>query len=463
MEILIIDDEKDIRELISDILEDENFTTRKAKDSISALEMIAERLPNLVILDIWLQGSELDGLGILEIIKRKYPLLPVVMISGHGNIETAVSAIKIGAYDYIEKPFAEDKLLIVVKRALENAALKRENAELRLRGNQEADLIGKAPIVNNLRSQIDRVAPTASRVMIYGAGGSGKEVVARLIHSKSKRENGPFVVLNSAIISPEKMELELFGNEDANSISGEARKIGILEKAHNGTLFIDEVADMPLGTQSKMLRILQEQSFERIGGNRMIKVDIRMIAATSRNLEEEIQMGRFRQDLFYRLNVVPIKVPSLAERKTDIPLFCEYFIKRASEMSGFPTKVISNEAIAIMQTYDWPGNVRQLRNVVEWLLIMSAGSSDNVIKADMLPPDIFMKSPVSITPEVNHDILSLPLRDARELFEKQYLGAQLSRFSGNISKTSSFIGMERSALHRKLKSLHLAGHDEEVV
>jgi len=460
-DILIVDDETDISDLIADILHDEGYSTRTASNSTLALEAIDESIPLAVILDIWLQGSELDGLGILEIIKRKYPYVPVIMISGHGTIETAVNSIKIGAYDYVEKPFTEDRLLVVVKRACETAKLQYENSELKRKVPVSHELIGSSSAITQLRQAIDRVAATSSRVLITGQPGSGKESVARLIHQKSKRAQEPFVVLNAASIVPEKIDMELFGSDEAAGIYSQTRKIGILERAHGGTLFIDEVTDMPLLTQSKILRFLQEQSFERPVSNRLVKVDVRVIAASSRHLQDEITAGRIRQDLYYRLNVVPIKIPALTERREDIVLLCEYFITKSAEISGLPRCIIADDAYAAMQSYKWPGNLRQLRNVIEWLMIMVPEGNDRVIHANMLPPELLSERGNAISsPDNNSDMMALPLREARELFECQYLTAQINRFNGNISRTSVFVGMERSALHRKLKSLNLVGVNE---
>jgi two-component system, NtrC family, nitrogen regulation response regulator NtrX len=459
-DILIIDDEADIRDMIGDILKDSKYATRTAHNSETAFKALAERVPSLLILDIWLQGSELDGLGILEMVKKKYAHLPVVMISGHGNIETAVSSIKMGAYDFIEKPFKEDRLLLVVARALENARLKNENLELKTRGKPEMQLSGTSQIIQQLRQTLEKIAPAASRVLITGAPGTGKEMFARMVHAKSQRTNGNFVVMNAAGLTPDRVEAELFGIEDTNPTGG-AEKLGLFERAHNGTLFIDEVADMPLETQGKVLRALQEQSFSRMRGNRRVEVDVRVIAASNRNLESEIAAGRFREELYYRLNVVPVKMPSLRERREDIPELCRYFLRRASETAGLPIRDISDEAIAMLQAYSWPGNVRQLRNMMEWLLIMTAGSAE-AIPASALPPEILTSNPVLSRPETNADIMSMALRDARELFEKQYLAAQIERFGGNISKTSTFVGMERSALHRKLKMLGINTSEEKV-
>jgi len=459
-DILIVDDEADIRDLLSDILKDENYNTRTAKDSSTVLKALAERVPNLVVLDIWLQGSELDGMELLKLIKKKHPHLPVVMISGHGNIETAVASMKIGAYDFIEKPFQAEHLLAVTKRALDHARLLNENSELKLRGNSDTVIIGKSHAINQVRQAIEKVAPTHSRVLIHGPAGSGKEVAARLIHMKSRRNAASFVVMNAANMTHEKFESELFGVEDAHPAGG-AEKIGLFEQAHGGTLFIDEVADLPLETQARLLRVLQEQAFERVRGKKKVQVDVRVIAATTHDLPAEIAAGKFREDLFYRLNVVPLKIPALRDRREDIPELCDYFLKRLSQMSGVKTRALTEDSIAILQSYGWPGNVRQLRNMMDWLLIMGKEEPGTPVKSDMLPKDLFNNDSAGMRPEINSDILAMPLREAREVFEKQYLEAQINRFSGNISGTSNFIGMERSALHRKLKTLGLAGGIEK--
>jgi len=459
-DILIVDDEADIRDLISDILKDAKYSTRTAHNSDTALKAIAERVPSVLILDIWLQGSELDGLGILELVKKKYPHMPVIMISGHGNIETAVSAIKTGAYDFIEKPFKEDRLLLLLTRALEHARLRNENIELKTRGKLETTLNGNSQAIAQIRASLEKIAPTSSRVLITGAPGTGKEMLARLTHAKSPRANGNFVVMNVTGLSPDRVEMELFGVEEGNP-GGGAEKLGLFERAHNGTLFIDEVADMPLETQSKVLRALQDNGFTRVRGTRRVEVDVRVIAGSNRDLEAEIAAGRFREDLYYRLNVVPLRMPALKDRREDIPELCRYFLRRASEMAGMQVRELSDEATIMLQSYHWPGNVRQLRNMMEWLLIMTSGSRESV-SADELPPEILSSNPVLARPETNADIMSMALRDARELFEKQYLAAQIERFGGNISKTSSFVGMERSALHRKLKMLGITAADEKV-
>jgi two-component system nitrogen regulation response regulator NtrX len=461
LDVLVVDDEADIRDLISDMLKDEGYSPRTAHDSKSAIDAVNERVPSVMILDIWLQGSEMDGLGILEAVKSKYPNLPIIMISGHGNIETAINSIKLGAYDYIEKPFKEDKLLLLVKRAIETAKLKDENLQLKTRGAFENQLIGKSPTITALKNAIEKVAPTDSRIMIMGPAGCGKEVAARLIHQKSRRKNGPFVILNAASITPEQVAQELFGIEDNITIAGksEERKIGTFEKAHGGTLFLDEITDMTLPVQAKILRVLQEGSFERVGGARSVKVDVRVIAATNKDLKQEIAEGRFREDLYYRLNVVPISVPALSERSGDLAQLTEYFIKRCSNLLGVAPRKISENAMAAMEAYNWPGNIRQLRNIIEWLLIMAPDDPKEPIRSAMLPPEILSGSPIIKSKDMNSEIMGLPLRAAREMFEAQYLESQLRRFGGNVSRTATFVGMERSAFHRKIKTLNVNNNE----
>jgi len=449
-DILIIDDEADIRELVAGILEDEGYATRTARDSDEAATAIAARRPSLIFLDIWLQGSRLDGLQVLSDIKVEHPDLPVVMISGHGNIETAVAAIKQGAYDFIEKPFKVDRLVLVADRALEASRLKREVRDLKQLAPHPSMLVGSSGIMQHLRQTIDKVAPTNSRILIVGPSGSGKELTARTIHALSLRAAAPFVVINAAAITPDRMEIELFGTEQ---LDGQARKIGALEEAHGGTLFIDEIGDMPRETQNKILRVLVEQTFLRAGGTTKVQVDTRIITSTARNLEEEIAEGRFREDLFHRLSVVPIRVPPLTERREDVAELVEHFMEQISQATGLPKRRIGDDAMAVLQTHDWPGNVRQLRNNVERLMILANGDVDAVISADMLPPDVGSMVPAMPKGAGGEHLMGMPLRDARETFEREYLRAQISRFSGNISRTAEFVGMERSALHRKLKAL----------
>jgi len=385
--------------------------------------------------------------------------VPAVMISGHGTIEMAVGAIQRGAYDFIEKPFQSDRLLLIVRRALEAAQLARENAELRLRAGPEATLTGESAPIAQLRAQVERVAPTGSRVLITGPAGSGKEVVSRMIHTRSRRADGPFVVMNCATLNPARFEEELFGLESGADPAAHPRRAGVLERAHGGTLLLDEISDMPLETQGKIVRALQDSTFERLGGSARVKVDVRVISTTNRDLHAEIAAGRFREDLYYRLAVVPVKVPALKERREDVPALAQLFIARSAEASGMPARELSADSMAAMQAYEWPGNVRQLRNLMDWLLIMAPGGSGDPIRAEMLPPEIGSRAPALLNIDPAADIMALPLREARDMFETQYLQAQLLRFGGNISRTSQFVGMERSALHRKLKQLGVNSED----
>lgn len=452
-DILIVDDEEDIRELIAGILEDEGYGARTAANSEEGIAEIEARLPSLLVLDIWLQGSKLDGLEMLELVKSRHRDLPVIVISGHGNIETAVAAIKKGAYDFIEKPFEADQLILTIQRAIEADALKRENEDLRRRAAVAVDLTGKSAPINATRHSIEKVAATNSRVLIEGASGTGKEVAARLLHQRSHRSEAPFVVISAASMEPQRVERELFGVEQ----NGGVVKTGLFERAHGGSLFIDEVADMPLPTQAKILRILTDQSFERVGGNTQVKVDVRVISATSRDLRQEINDGRFREDLYHRLNVVPLRMPSLAERREDIPVLAQHFLDTLSEAAGRPRAQLSDGATAALQAYDWPGNVRQLKNIIERVVIMSGDEAGRMIRTRDLPSEIKSGSGDLLNSGTSVAIMTTPLREARESFEREYLRIQINRFSGNISRTASFIGMERSALHRKLKSLGLAG------
>jgi two-component system, NtrC family, nitrogen regulation response regulator NtrX len=460
-DILIVDDEPDIRLLIDGILRDEGYETRGAGDADAAVASFRMRRPSLVILDVWLQGSRIDGLGLLEAFRSEEPQVPVAMISGHGNIEMAVQAIQQGAYDFIEKPFKSDRLLLVVRRALEAAALARENAELRLRAGPETSLTGDSAVIGGLRAGVERVAPTGSRVLIQGPAGSGKEVVARMVHARSRRFDGPFVVLNCATLAPSRFEEELFGLEAGADPIMQPRRAGVLERAHGGTLLLDEVSDMPLETQGKIVRALQDSTFERLGGSARVKVDVRVLSTTNKDLQTEIATGRFREDLYYRLAVVPLRVPALKDRREDVPALAQLFITRSAENAGMQCREMSADTLAALQAYDWPGNVRQLRNLMDWLLIMAPGSTADPIRAEMLPPEIGANAPALLNIDPTADIMGLPLREARDLFETQYLQAQLLRFGGNISRTAQFVGMERSALHRKLKQLGV-NSDERV-
>ncbi|HVV60255.1 MAG TPA: sigma-54 dependent transcriptional regulator [Pseudolabrys sp.] len=450
-EILIVDDEADIRDLVAGILQDEGYNARTARNSDEALTAITTRRPNLVFLDIWLQGSRLDGLQLLDAVKQEHPELPVVMISGHGNIETAVAAIKHGAYDFIEKPFKADRLVLVADRALEASRLRREVRQLKQSAQAQPTIVGRSAAIGQLRQTIEKVAPTNSRILIVGPSGAGKELTARTIHQLSSRASGPFIVINAAAITPERMEIELFGVDHSNGSS--ERKPGALEEAHGGTLFIDDIADLPRETQNKILRVLVDQTFQRVGGSAKVAVDVRIVSSTARNLETEISEGRFREDLYHRLSVVPIRVPPLAERREDIPDLVEYFMDQISLATGLPKRRIGDDAMAVLQSHDWPGNVRQLRNNIERLMILASGDPDVVLDASMLPPDVGSMVPSMPNGNGGEHLMGLPLRDAREVFEREYLVAQISRFGGNISRTAEFVGMERSALHRKLKAL----------
>jgi two-component system nitrogen regulation response regulator NtrX len=458
-DVLIVDDEADIRHLVAGILEDEGFSVRTAQDSDGALAAIRARKPSLLVLDIWMQGGGLDGLELLDVVKALDPDLPVIMISGHGNIETAVSAIKRGAYDFLEKPFKSDRLLLLAERAMEAANLKRENRRLRTQAVVPDGMIGSSSAAQQLRAMIGRLATANSRVLISGPPGSGKETAARLIHAASPRARGEFVAISAAGMTPERLDIELFGEEGEG---GRPRLIGLFERAHGGTLYIDDVADMPRETQSRILRVLVEQRFRRVGGDSDVQVDVRVVSSTTKDLRAEIEACRFREDLFHRLNVVPLRAPGLSERREDIPELIDYYLDRLSASSGLPRRILADDAYATLQVQSWPGNVRQLRNVVERILILASGDPREPITADMLPSDAVAGPPGGgIGTE---RIIALPLREAREIFEKEYLHAQITRFGGNISRTAVFIGMERSALHRKLKFLGVGGKaDEEGV
>ena len=450
-DILVVDDEIDIRELVAGLLEDEGYATRMAAHSDEALEMIEQRRPSLIFLDIWLQGSRLDGLALLAVIKQKHPELPIVMISGHGGVETAVAAIKRGAYDFIEKPFKADRLILVAERALEASTLKRQVKDLKSRSGETTRLVGSSGVMNHLRQMISRVAQTNSRVLISGQSGSGKELVARCIHQQSRRADNAFVSFSPIQFAGDELEIALFGTEaDGTSL----RDIGALEEAHGGTIYFEEISDLPEEIQSKLTRVLTTNKFIRVGGQRPVQVDIRVISSTSRNMEMIVDAGVFREDLFHRLNVVPLSVPALAERREDIPELVLHFMEILSATAGLPARRIGEDAMAILQAHDWPGNIRQLRNNIERLLILTKGDEEAVINADLLPSEVGETAPsVPGSGEAGEQIMSLPLKKAREVFEREYLKAQIARFGGNVSRTAEFVGMERSALHRKLKSL----------
>ena len=455
-DILVVDDEADIRELVAGILSDEGYAVRVAANSEAALAAIKARKPNLLVLDIWMQGGGMDGLELLDLVKTLDADLPVLMISGHGNIETAVSAIKRGAYDFLEKPFKSDRLLLLVTRALEASTLKRENRRLRQKTMTPDGFIGLSSAAHTLRQLIAKVAPANSRILVSGPPGSGKELVARLIHDASHRASGEFVAIAAAGMVPDRLESELFGE---SGDGGRPHKIGVFERAHGGTLYLDEVGDMPRETQSRILRVLVEQRFRRVGGDQDVQVDVRVVSSTSRDLVAEIAAGRFREDLFHRLNVVPVRVPGLAERREDIAELVDYFIERIGDAHGLPKRRLAEDAVIALQVAEWPGNVRQLRNNIERMMILASGDPSEPITAAMFPSDASV-DPTSLT---GGRVIALPLRDAREVFEREYLNAQIMRFGGNISRTATFIGMERSALHRKLKSLGVGPREDAEV
>ncbi|WP_448664512.1 sigma-54-dependent transcriptional regulator [Sphingomonas sp. CJ20] len=457
LDILVVDDERDIRELVAGVLEDEGYATRGAADSDAALEAIAERRPTLVLLDVWLHGSRLDGLELLDEIKRRDPSIPVLVISGHGNLDTAVAAIRRGAADFIEKPFEAERLLLLVERATETERLRQEVKSLRASVGRENDLTGGSAAINSVRATLKRVASTGSRVLINGGAGVGKEVAARLLHGWSQRSSAPFVIVSAARMTPERVEEELFGVEEG----GDLVRPGLLEQAHGGTLFIDEVADMPVATQARILRVLTDQSFSRVGGTRVVKVDVRVVSATARDLMAEIAEGRFREDLYYRLNVVPVTIPPLTERREDIPALVEHFVAHYANERRVPTPEVAPDAMVALQSYEWPGNVRQLRNVVERTVILAPGDRIGRIDIDLLPTDVLGTQGDRGNGMGANAIMGAPLKEARETFEREYLRVQIRRFSGNISRTASFIGMERSALHRKLKLLGITETRDE--
>ena len=457
-DVLIVEDEDDIRAMISGILEDEGYEVREAATSQQALNLVKTRKPNLVVLDVWLKGSQMDGIELLDALKSRHGNLPVIVISGHGTVETAVSAIRKGAFDYIVKPFKAEKLIVTATRALENARLRQENEELKGKTLNVDTLVGTSAPIAQLRQKIGRIAATNSRVLITGASGTGKELLARLLHGQSNRSDGPFKAVNAASMVPERVEEELFG-VDGNG-TDRPQKTGLLERAHNGTLYLDEVADMPLETQGKLLRLLVEQRFNRVGGQDDVQVDVRVITSSSRDLTNEVAIGKFREDLYHRLNVMPLHAPKLSERREDIPALVDHFIGQLAASTGLPARQIGDDAMAALQAHDWPGNVRQLRNNVERLLILATGEPTQPITLATLPKEVSVVRSGNNSSQ-DDKIIAMPLRDAREHFEREYLQAQIDRFGGNISRTASFVGMERSALHRKLKSLGLGATGRE--
>ncbi len=449
-DVLIVDDEQDIRNLIAGILEDEGYEVRQAGDSDSALREINKRCPSLVLLDVWLQGSSLDGLEILSLLSERYPHLPVVIISGHGNIDTAVSAIRAGAYDYIEKPFKADKLLLTLQRAIEAAKLQRENSELRRKAGVNFALIGRAPVIEQLNSKIEKLAQANSRVMIVGPAGSGKEAAARQIHSKSPRAQQNFVAVHGAIIGADRDRAGriLFGSENGGQVEA-----GLLEQAHGGTVFIDEIGSFPLELQAETLKTLNEGGFCRVGGSQKVSIDVRVLSSCSDKPEDLMDSGVLMEDLYHRLNVVTLDVPGLSKRRDDIPYLVEYFISTIADQLNMAPRKAGHDVMAVLQSHSWPGNVRQLRNCIEHMMLTCLSRNSEELTLSHLPNEIVSDTDMNENIVETQHIMSLPLREARERFEREYLIAQINRFSGNVSKTAQFVGMERSALHRKMKSL----------
>ena len=448
-EILVIDDNFDIRNLISSILKDKNYTVREAANYDQAVFEIDKKIPDLAIIDVKLDKGDKDGIELLKKIKKITDLTPIIIISGHANVEMAVESLKLGAYEFITKPFAMEQLLNIVSRGLENIKLKKENAHLENRSFNSFDFIGESPQIVKIKKLVKKLSTADSRVLIFGPTGSGKELLARKIHKVSQRNNEPFIVINGALLQPSNYETELFGSENPDG----SVTYGFLEKAKGGTLLIDEVSEIPLDTQAKILRVLMDQKFRRINGKEDIHVNVRIISSTSKNLKNEVLIGNFREDLFHRLNVVPIEIPSLNSRGEDIPLLIKYFQKKISEINGTP-EIEINVDDDLLYSYQWPGNVRELRNLVERISILS--QNENKSNVGRLLHEILNKN-TSESFDDNSVSTSYPLKQARENFEKNYLLTQLKKNKGNISKTAEFIGMERSALHRKLKSLGIKG------
>ena len=444
--VLIVDDEERIRDSLSGVLMDEGFSVLKAEDGKTALQFIKQEMPEVVLLDIWMPG--IDGIETLRRIKTGHPEIQVIMISGHGNVETAVKATKLGAFDFIEKPLSLDKVILTINHALDFRRLAEENLLLRQEIDEQYEIIGNSPVIQNVRERIHTVAPADSWVLITGENGVGKELVARAIHRESNRRAKAFVGVNCAAIPEELIESELFGHEKGAFTGATFRKKGKFDMADKGILFLDEIADMSLRTQSKILRILQEQKFERVGGEKTIDVDVRVIAATNRNLQEEIQRGRFREDLYYRLNVIPIHVPSLRERKNDIPVFADHFLGEFSVRSGKERKEISPEALQLLKEHSWPGNVRELKNLMESLVIMTR---EKTIEVSDLPDSIRKERPSTAGEEVYPDGESL--KDATLRFEREFILRRLAQNDGNIAKTAEEIGIARRNLHRKIRQL----------
>jgi len=442
-EVLVVDDEKDIRFAINILLSDQNYIVREADTVKKALEEIKKKIPDLIILDVLLDEKDRDGIYILKTIKEIHKNLPVIMISGHANIQIAVDSIKLGAFEFLEKPFNKDRLLNFIKRGIENSNLKQENFKLKKKLFFSNEIIGNSSQIVKLKQLIDKFSKAESRILISGPSGSGKELISRVIHQKSNRGDESFGVVNGAILDPQHFDYELFGSEKNNLTN-----VGYFERNNKGTLLIDNIVDIPLETQGKILRVLSDQKFKRVGGDKEIAVDVRVISSTSKNLKDEVDKGNFREDLFHRINVILIETPYLKDIKDDIPLLINYFNKKISEVNNLKPIEINTKNLRFFD-YHWPGNIRELRNLIERIVILASGNSDGV---DKIISDSLM---LSSSKEVDTDSYEYPLKQARERFEKNYLSIQLNRNNGNVAKTANFIGMERSALHRKLKSLGL--------
>ena len=453
-DVLIVDDERDICDLVAGVLEDEGYEARIAQDSDSALREITRRCPAMVLLDVWLQGSRLDGLEILSVLRERYPNLPVVIISGHGNIDTAVTAIRSGAYDYIEKPFKSDKLLVTVSRAIQAARLQRENAELRRRADVQLTLVGKATVLEQLSTKIDKLSQTKSRVMIVGPSGSGKEVAAHQLHARSPRASGNFISVHTAMLGDDVEQIQrlLFGVETDGQI-----ELGLFEQSHGGTLYLDEISGFPIQQQKEILKMLLDGGITRVGGKQMVHIDARVLSSCSGDPKARILEGVLREDLYHRLNVITLEVPGLNKRRDDIPYLVEHFVRILAAQMNMPEREVSHDVMAVLQSHNWPGNVRQLRNCIEHMMLSAHAADSEGLSIDHLPREILSDTDVAEDVGESRHIMSLPLRDARECFERDYLVAQIERFSGNISRTAGFVGMELSALHRKMKSLGISG------
>jgi len=457
--ILVVDDEVDICNMVGDILKDEGYDIITANGYDEALNVIKNQNVTLIITDIWMNNNTEAGLELLEWSKKNNFLTPVIMMSGHGNIETAMKAAKNGAFDFIEKPFKSERLLLLIEKALEDRVLKIKVLDFESKENQRTEIIGNSPIIKNIKLQLKKISASNSRVLLSGPSGSGKELIARWIHKNSNRKSYPFTIASCATLSPERVEEVLFGWDDNSTLNiSNQFNLGLFEQSNHGTIFFDEICDLPLETQGKLVQVIQDQSFYKIGSNKKITVDIRIISASNKNLLKSIDDGLLREDLFYRLSVVPIDIPPLNKRIEDINDLIKHFTKLLSIEFGSNNLQLTPETLVIFQSYDWPGNIRQLKNILEWLVIMYGNENNCLITPSHLPPEILgLNKDIEQNKKINQ--LELPLKEARKIFESNYLKEQLNRFKGNIARTSTFIGMDRSALHRKLKELNIEIND----